>query len=404
MSIQRVGQAALAIAAGACAAEPVATEPAEEATPQSVVSWTAAMEAMSVGMPASLVSSDISVDPAAADKTSRGDFFAVPIPRVDPALGNGLVGAAAYIFKLDRDDAESPPSVIGAGAMWMDSGSWGGGLGGKFYIRQDRFRLLAGLAYADLRYDLFVTPADGGSEMRIPLNQEGYGGTAHAQFRIAKDSYLGVRGQLGKLGTALRGEDFPQLPSSIEDEIGFVIQANSLGPTFALDTRDNAYYPRVGVALDASIDVYFEAIDSEESFSSYAVNYRQYMTVREHDVLAWQAYLCATGGDPPFFLECQVGPNSLLRGYSFGKYRGAAMLATQAEYRWQLRPRWIVAMFAGAAQVAEKFDAFELDENLYAGGVGLRFVVEPKNGVTLRVDYAVGDDGDAVYVSVGEAF
>jgi len=42
--------------------------------------------------------------------------------------------------------------------------------------------------------------------------------------------------------------------------------------------------------------------------------------------------------------------------------------------------------------------------NLYAGGIGLRFVVEPKNGLMLRLDYGVGKDVDAIYVSVGEAF
>jgi hypothetical protein len=31
-------------------------------------------------------------------------------------------------------------------------------------------------------------------------------------------------------------------------------------------------------------------------------------------------------------------------------------------------------------------------------------IVEPKNGVTLRVDYGVGKDEGALYVSVGEAF
>jgi len=80
------------------------------------------------------------------------------------------------------------------------------------------------------------------------------------------------------------------------------------------------------------------------------------------------------------------------------------MAAAQAEYRWQLRPRWIVAAFAGVTQVAEKFGHFNLDDDLYAGGVGVRFVVEPKNGVTLRVDYAVGADDGAPYVSAGEAF
>jgi hypothetical protein len=34
----------------------------------------------------------------------------------------------------------------------------------------------------------------------------------------------------------------------------------------------------------------------------------------------------------------------------------------------------------------------------------VRFIVEPKNSVTLRFDYGIGKDEGAIYVSVGEAF
>ena len=109
--------------------------------------WSTGMEAMSVGLPPAASSSNTSVNaPAAgaAKKTKRGQFLAVPIPRVDPALGNGLIGVAAYIFKLDPADRVSPPSVVGAFAMWMDGGSIGGGLGGKLYMKEDRFRVTGG--------------------------------------------------------------------------------------------------------------------------------------------------------------------------------------------------------------------------------------------------------------------
>ena len=38
----------------------------------------------------------------------------------------------------------------------MDGGTWGGGLGGKVYLKEDRFRVTAGALYGDLRYDLVV--------------------------------------------------------------------------------------------------------------------------------------------------------------------------------------------------------------------------------------------------------
>jgi hypothetical protein len=80
------------------------------------------------------------------------------------------------------------------------------------------------------------------------------------------------------------------------------------------------------------------------------------------------------------------------------------MAAIQAEYRWQVHPRWIAAAFAGAVQVNDGSGDFSMGDTLYSAEAGLRFVVEPRNGVTLRVDYGVGKGDSAFYVSVGEAF
>jgi hypothetical protein len=391
----------------------LAQVPAPETTPASPAGsaaapesgpWSGGMEAVSVGAPDAVCSSGTSVDPPATGKSDRGQFFAVPIPRVDPALGTGLIGAGAYIFKLDRSDNETPPSIIGAGAFWMDSRSWGGGLGGKFYLGHDSLRLLTALAYADLKYDLTSVSETTGEEVTIPLSQEVYGWVGHAQFRVAKDIYVGARAAVGTVGMTPSEDKVPDVPESVKENLDGVFRLNSLGPSFALDTRDSAYYPRDGIALDASADIFFGAMGSDVTYESYTANYRQYAAIRGRDVLAWQVYLCATGGDPPFFLQCQVGPKSLLRGYTFGRYMGNAMAAIQAEYRWQVHPRWILAMFGGVTQVATRFGEFTSEGNLYAGGAGARFVVEPKNGVTLRVDYAWGKDESALYISVGEAF
>jgi outer membrane protein assembly factor BamA len=270
-------------------------------------------------------------------------------------------------------------------------------------MKQDRVRLLAGAAYADLAYDLFVTP-EGGAERPVPLNQVVTGCVVHAQFRVAKDFYIGGRALFGKITTTPDEERLPALPDPIEEEIDGVIRVNSLGLSFALDTRDSAYYPRRGVALDINADLYLGAIGSDVSYDRNEVNYRQYLPLRERDVLAWQAYACVAGDEAPFFLQCQVGPKSLLRGYSFGRYWGPAMAAAQAEYRWQVGRRWILAAFGGVTQVAPYFGAFSRAGNLYAGGAGVRFVVEPKNGVTMRADYAWGEGERAFYLSVGEAF
>lgn len=379
-------------------APPAAPPPAAEPGP-----WSAGLQAAAFGTPET-------VTPPTAGSSdtpgggSGGEFFVVPIPKLDPALGAGLIAAGAYIFQLDPDDTESPPSIAGAAAFWMDGGSWGGGVGAKLYMKQDRYRLLGGFVYTELDYDLFVTPEGSTSERTIPLNQVLSGGFAHAQFRVAKGFYVGVRALAGTIETRPEEERLPPLPEEIEAEIDGVVRVNGLGLSLALDTRDSTYYPRRGISFDFTSDVYFSALGSDVSYDRHELDYRQYAPLRERDVLAWQGYVCTAGDEAPFFLQCQVGPKSLLRGYSFGRYWGPTMAAAQAEYRWQVGRRWILAAFGGVTQVAESFGGFTRDGNLWAGGAGVRFVVEPKNGVTLRADYGWGEGESALYISVGEAF
>lgn len=87
-----------------------------------------------------------------------------------------------------------------------------------------------------------------------------------------------------------------------------------------------------------------------------------------------------------------------------GRYRDRALLAVQAEYRWRFFRRWGLVVFGGTGGVAYGFADFRSNELLPAGGAGLRFQASQKYDVNVRVDYAIGEDSDGVYFSIGEAF
>jgi outer membrane translocation and assembly module TamA len=110
-----------------------------------------------------------------------------------------------------------------------------------------------------------------------------------------------------------------------------------------------------------------------------------------------------TSESTPFFLKSSFGGASDLRGYPSGRYRDRMMYAMQAEYRWQIRDRWILTGFAGVGEVAERFSNFG-EHFLPAAGVGARYVLSEKHRVSLSTDLAVGNDGVEFYFGVGEAF
>ena len=121
-------------------------------------------------------------------------------------------------------------------------------------------------------------------------------------------------------------------------------------------------------------------------------------------MLAYNLFLCGTGGQPPFYGDCIYGTNNELRGYQAGRYLDRYMFATQLEYRLVLPWRLGLVGFGGFGAVAPGVDKFRSDQLLPAGGMGTRFLLSKKYHVNLRTDFAWGKDAFTWGVGVAEAF
>jgi hypothetical protein len=126
----------------------------------------------------------------------------------------------------------------------------------------------------------------------------------------------------------------------------------------------------------------------------------------ENQVLAYDAYFCATGGKPPFYGNCIYGTNNELRGYVAGKYFDRYMVTSQLEYRLALPMRFGIVAFGGIGEAFPGGDQLLFRNNnfLPSGGGGLRFQLSKKYHVNLRADIAQGTDGHTFSLGIGEAF
>jgi hypothetical protein len=80
--------------------------------------------------------------------------------------------------------------------------------------------------------------------------------------------------------------------------------------------------------------------------------FNKYGTVAKNQVLAYNLFVCGTGGDPPFYGNCVCGTNNELRGYEAGRYLDRYMIATQAEYRLSLPKKFGLAAFGGLGKLS----------------------------------------------------
>ena len=86
------------------------------------------------------------------------------------------------------------------------------------------------------------------------------------------------------------------------------------------------------------------------------------------------------------------------------QYRDRSMYTVQGETRWQFAERWGAVLFAGIGSVANRVSDLLSVTQLPSAGVGLRWLASKQYKVNLSLDVAVGRDGSAVYLYIGEAF
>ena len=338
---------------------------------------------------------------AAAEK--RGELAVAPIPVIDPTIGNGLAGVVLYTFRLKEEDKVSPPSIFGGGGFRTSNGSWGIAGGGKLYLKQDRFRILAAAATARVNYTFYgIGNETGGEETTIPITQRGSGLLVGGQVRVIERWFVGSRYYYFNVNTG-RDEGNTDASGSI-DEVGFKLPVAALALHVQRDSRESQFYPRSGSVFDTKVYFSSKPVGALFTYQDYGVSFQQYFALGKRQVLAYRVKACGVNGHAPFFALCTLGNAADMRGYPVGRYRDRRMLVGQVEYRRELWWRFGAVAFAGAGQVGPTFGDFKGSNTRPGGGVGLRFAVAPKNHINLRVDYSVGQGSHAWYVGVAEAF
>ena len=181
-------------------------------------------------------------------------------------------------------------------------------------------------------------------------------------------------------------------------------RTSGLGLLVTWDSRNNAFSPGKGFFSEINFTSFADLIGSEFNFTSLVVDMRKFMRLRLGTVLALRGYGKLSQGDVPFRNLAMLGGSELMRGYYKGRYADEDLLSLQAEIRQFLFWRLGAVAFGSAGQVSSEAAGFRLNDFHYAYGAGIRFLLNEKEQLNLRVDYGRSEDGGAVYVILKEAF
>ena len=335
----------------------------------------------------------------------RGSFVIAPLPISSPALGTGIIPVVGYIFPFLRDDTVSPPSVVGMAGIATNNGSRGFAGYADLYMKEKTYRVSAAYVRGTLNYDLYgVGLIASNAGLKLPLSQSGQVLRAEALRQVGWDFFLGLRFWTGSSDIVKRPTSDASTVTDPPD-LRLHTTLRALGLRLNRETTTNRFYPTSGTLLDFTSDFFSQSLGSKYTFQGYRFTFNKYGSISEKQVLAYNVFVCGTGGTPPFYANCIYGANNELRGYTAGRYIDRYMFATQLEYRLSLPKRFGLVGFGGIGEVVPgASQAFRANHLLPGGGGGVRFQLSKIYRVNVRADFARGKDTWTWSMGVGEAF
>ncbi len=172
------------------------------------------------------------------------------------------------------------------------------------------------------------------------------------------------------------------------------------------DKRDNNLTPTENHFIQFSFLVNPAWSGTTHPYTASELDTRAYIPLKEdgRSVLAFQALVRLTTGNPSFLDLSSIGGDRINRGYYNGRYRSQNSAQIQTEYRRHLAGRFGLSLFAATGEVWNRFDELTFENYKWTAGAGLRFNLNKQETTNIRVDIGTGKDTSGFYLSFGEAF
>ncbi|HKG08404.1 MAG TPA: hypothetical protein VKB19_18195 [Pedobacter sp.] len=344
------------------------------------------------------------------DSSRRASFMPVPVFRYSQEIGVEFGLGALYSTYLDRKDLTNRSSNFSAILSGSTKGQYNISLKSDIWTKKNTHHYVSEVRFKRMPFDFYGIGNETHEADKDRLVQ-GYVKIAlEAEKKLFPNMYSGF--SLGFENYHYTDQEEGGIYSTSQNLIhkigGSVIYG---GISQSYDTRNSNNYTTRGFMGRITYQ-YTPDFFGGENFngSIIKVNIRSFWSLSSRFVLGINAlYHTVQGSNTPFYLLPQMGNDEMMRGYYTGRYRDKNLLAGQTELRYRYNNRFGVAAFAGAGQVFGNGDlGFRHFKPSY--GAGGRYFFDPEKGLSVRVDYGIGEKRvnekrqTGFYISLAEAF
>ncbi|HMQ47022.1 MAG TPA: BamA/TamA family outer membrane protein [Saprospiraceae bacterium] len=179
---------------------------------------------------------------------------------------------------------------------------------------------------------------------------------------------------------------------------------SGLGLISIWDTRDHIFYSRKGIVLEATAFWNSKALGSDFNFSRFTIDASSFLSLNTNHILAFNLFAGSIAGEAPFNELMLLGGSKKARGFYEGRFRDKHLALLQIEYRTKLKGRFGAVLFTSVGNVTPDLGHWAWKYNRYNAGAGLRYSLDKKEHINLRLDIGFGQQAIGYYFTIGEAF
>ncbi|MDH4473716.1 MAG: BamA/TamA family outer membrane protein [Fluviicola sp.] len=336
---------------------------------------------------------------------SKPQFIAYPILAYAPETSVEIGVSSLFMYYAKRDTTNRLSEVNALGFYTLQQ-QYGGIIDHANYSHKNNWFFLGKLKFQSFPLSYHGIGPESPSEKIARVDAFQFQLKERVLRKIYKNVYVGLETDLHHLGKV----DFVDSDTSIvyEKPAGSEGSTNmGFGLGLLYDNRHNVLNVRHGFFSEVAFLHYTPNWGSDFEFTSVYADMRWFKPILERNVLATQVIGQFTYGNPPFNQLALLGGETMMRGYYLGRFRDRNLMAAQIEYRMlpvRFAKRWGASVFAGTGAVYSNLNNLTNDHILFAGGAGLRFQLFRKKDVWIRLDLAFTNEGNGLYIFVGEAF
>ncbi|NNE78220.1 MAG: BamA/TamA family outer membrane protein [Pricia sp.] len=326
---------------------------------------------------------------------------AFPVAFYTPETAFGFGGLGIATFWLKDEDWQTRPSSVQFGISYTTKGQFLVYLPFEFYRDNERWRLLGELGFYKYFYNFYGLGINSREE-----NEESY----EVTFPRVRLSLLREVLPNFSIGLGYQLDGFRNLKI---DE-GGVLEASeaigirdgtvsNLGIEMIYDTRDNIFFPTKGVFVQGNVYTSSKILGSSFHYSKFELDNRYYQMVGKNQILAANLFFAGSSDGTPFYDLYYLG-SKRTRGINNRRFQDNAELSMALEYRFPIAGRFGGVVFGSTGTVAPKLSKTLTSTFKNSAGIGLRYIINKRDGVRIRADYGMSSEGGQFYFTIKEAF